>query len=113
MLTAMINKAMSPAILTGYTGIIASLENSFATSMPEDSITALIKMQLSDGGSWNIVSTAVTGTTDSQYCYSYSGNPLSVVIPDAASIEAASAMLGQLYNGETLVQPSAEMTNQP
>lgn len=105
MLSAMINKAMSPAILTSYAGLIESVGDCLATSMPQGDITALIKMQLDDGGSWNIVSAAASGTTDSQYCYSYSGNPLSVVIPDEASVEAVKVLLDQLYNGETLVQP--------
>ncbi len=104
MLTAMINKAMSPAILTGYAGIMASVQDSFATSMGQDMITDLIKMQLREGGSWNIVTLNAAGTPSMEYCYSTS-SPLSVVLPDQESIESIKAMIQQLYSGAVLVQP--------
>jgi len=104
LLQAMINKAMSPAILTSYAGIISSVQNSFVTSMPEGSITDLIKMQLDEGGSWNIVSTAVSGTPQMMYSYSL-GREASVVVPDESTVEAAKQMLQQLFDGATLVQP--------
>lgn len=108
MLTAMIKKAMSPAILTGYAGLISSVQDSFVTSMPENNITSLIKMQLRDGGDWNIVTIGAEGQGSMEYCYS-TGNDLSVVIPDQASIEKAKVLIQQLYNGETLVQPDIEI----
>lgn len=110
-LMAMIKKAMSPAILTGYTGIISSLEDSFVTSMDQSDITSLIKMQLSDGGDWNIVAASATGTGDMQYCYSAMGQPLSVVVPDEASIEKVKAMIAQVYNGEILTEASDLTSN--
>lgn len=105
LLTAMIQKAMSPAILTGYVGLMSSLQDSFATNMPQDDITSLIKMQLSDGGDWNIISTAATGTPDMQYCYSLGGNA-SVVVPDESSVAMCQDMINRLYNGEILQDPA-------
>ncbi len=107
LLTAMIQKAMSPAILTGYVGLMSTLQDNFATNMPQDSITGLIKMQLSDGSDWNIVSVAASGTPDTQYCYSLGGNA-SVVIPDEASVAKCQDMINRLFNGEILQSPSAE-----
>lgn len=107
LLTAMIEKAMSPAILTGYVGLMSTLQDNFATNMPQDSITGLIKMQLSDGSDWNIVTVAASGTPDMQYCYSLGGNA-SVVIPDEASVAKCQDMINRLFNGEILQSPSAE-----
>lgn len=105
LLTAMIQKAMSPAILTRYADLMASLQDSFATNMPQDSITGLIKMQLGDGSDWNIVTMAASGTTDTQFCYSLN-DTASVVIPDETSVSACKIMLDKLYNGEILEDPS-------
>lgn len=46
---AMMQKAMSPAILTSYAGIMSSLQDSFVTSMPSSDITSLVKLMLKDG----------------------------------------------------------------
>ena len=48
-LMAMIQKAMSPAILTGYSSIMSSLEDSFVTSMSSGDITSLVRFVLSEG----------------------------------------------------------------
>lgn len=88
-LKALLEKAMSPSILTGYMGILDSLEGYFETNMSMDQITSLVKMQLADGSSWSIKSQSVTGTFGNEYCYSASGQRLSVMYPDEASVAKA------------------------
>jgi len=100
-LTAIIKKAMSPAILTSYASLIGSLEGNVDTSMVQNDITSLVKMQLNDGGSWNIVPLSPTGTTGSAYCYSIGGNA-SVVTLDDESIEVIKTQIQKLFNGEIL-----------
>lgn len=102
-LQAMIQKAMSPAILTGYAGIMSSLQDSFITSMPSGDITSLIKMMLEDSSGWNIVTANAGGTGSTQYCYSL-GSAASVVIPDENSIAQIKTQIQSLYNGEVLTQ---------
>jgi len=102
-LTAIIKKAISPAILTSYASLIGSLEGNVDTSMAQNDITSLVKMQLNDGGSWNIVSSSATGKGGSEYCYSSNGNA-SVVILDDESIKDIKTQIQSLLNGETLVQ---------
>ena len=53
-ITAMIKKMVSPAILTGANGILNSVSGNVETNMSESQIQELIKTQLSDGVSWNI-----------------------------------------------------------
>lgn len=102
-LTAIIKKAMSPAILTSYASLIGSLEGNMDTSMEQNDITSLVKMQLNGGGSWNIVSLSPTGTTGSEYCYSIGGNA-SVVILGDASVAEIKTQIQKLLNGEILEQ---------
>ncbi len=103
MITAMIKKAMSPAILANYTGLLASMDGNFETSMRMNDITELIKMQLDEGGEWNIVSQSADGVAvDGKECYSSPGDALSVVEPDVESVEAAKAQIQSVYDGQIL-----------
>lgn len=101
-ITAMIKKMVSPAILTGANGIISSVSGNVETNMSEEQIQNLIKQQLAEGGSWNIKSLAAEGTGDSQYCYSYTGMPLYVMQPDQTAVETIRAAINAVENGETL-----------
>lgn len=101
-ITAMIQKIVSPAILTGASKIISSVSGNVDTNMPQSDIQALIKSQLSDGSSWNILSMAATGTGDSKYCYSYSGKALYVMQPNISSVNQIKTAIQALMNGEVL-----------
>ncbi|MCI8293443.1 MAG: LytR family transcriptional regulator [Hespellia sp.] len=107
-ITAIIKKLVSPAILTGINGILNSVSGNVETNMSEQQLQDLIKEQLSSGASWNIKSMAAEGTGDSQYCYSYSGAPLYVTQPDQASVDAVKAAIDAVENGEIL--PDSEAT---
>ena len=98
---AVIQKAMSPAILAGYMDIMESVSGSFETSMPYDVIAELVRDQLDKGGSWNIVSYSVDGTGDNQIPYSMSTSAY-VMIPDQSTVDAAIAKIQQVKNGEIL-----------
>lgn len=99
-ITAMIKKAISPAILMGANGILNSVSGNVDTNMSQDQIQELIKSQLNDGASWNIKSMAAEGTGDMQYCYSGGDTLLSVIWPDDASVEAIKAAVDAVENGE-------------
>lgn len=101
-ITAMIQKMVSPAILAGANGIISSVSGNVDTNMSQDQIQELIRTQLSDGAAWNIKSMQATGAGDEQYCYSYSGSPLYVTQPDQASIDAIKQAIAAVHNGDVL-----------
>ncbi len=103
-ITAMIQKAISPAIITGANELIASVSGNVETNMSEEQIQELIKAQIEDGATWNIQSISVWGESDSQYCYSYAGGPLYVIQPDQASVDAAKAAIASVENGEIIPQ---------
>lgn len=99
-ITAMIKKAVSPAILVGANGILNSVSGNVDTNMSQDQIQTLIKTQLSDGGAWNIKSVAAEGTGDQQYCFSSPGSLLYVTQPDSNSVASIKAMIDSVENGE-------------
>lgn len=98
-LTAILNKAMSPAILTNASALIADVSDSVQTNMTQDEMAKFIKMQLDDGASWTIESQAASGTGDTQACYSSGDQPLYVMWPDEAVVQSISAKMNEILNG--------------
>lgn len=99
---AMIEKAISPAILAGANGILESVSGNVDTNMSAEQIQSLIKSQLDSGQGWNIVSVAAEGTGDMQYCYSYTGAPLSVAWPNEESVAAIREQIAAVKRGDIL-----------
>lgn len=102
---ALLEKIKSPAFLTGYTGLLSSLEGKMDTNLTSQQIASLVKMQLNDGADWNIVSASVYGVSSSEYCASYAGSPLDVEILDDDSILAVKEVIDQLMKGEVISEP--------
>ena len=102
---AVINKSLSPALLTNYSGILQGISGSFESSMPYDVLAELVRAQLDSGASWNIVSYSVDGTGDSQKPYSLSTNAY-VMVPDTSTVSHAIDLMNQVKNGQTLTQES-------
>lgn len=102
---ALLEKIKSPAFLTGYTGLLSSLEGKMDTNLTSQQIASLVKMQLNDGADWNIVSASVYGISSSEYCASYAGSPLDVEVLDDDSILAVKEIIEQLMAGEIISEP--------
>ena len=96
-----LDKIMSPTILTSYIPLMNSIEGSFATNFTDDEIAELVQMQLDDGASWNITSYEVAGWADAAWCYSL-GEEASIVFLDSESVAQVQDMIRAVYNGETL-----------
>lgn len=90
---AIFNKAMSPATLPGLGDIIDSVSNNFETNMSKDKITGLIKMQLDDGGTWDLNTYGVDGIGAVKKTYSSGERQLSVIIPDQSIVDEAKAKI--------------------
>lgn len=88
LLTAILQKAMSPAVLKNAGQIISGVSASVETNMTQDEMTKLINMQLSDPTAWSIESVAASGTGDQQACYSSGSQLLYVMQPDMGSVES-------------------------
>lgn len=98
-LTGILNKLMSPSILTNYASIMQSLASTFHTNMGMDDISALVKSQLNNGGSWKIYSNSLDGNGGTDYCYEL-GDNASVVYPDENSISEAKTDIEAVTMGE-------------
>lgn len=98
-LTAILNKAMSPAILSNASALIADVSDSVQTNMTQEEMAKFIKMQLNDGASWSIESQAASGNGDTQACYSSGDQLLYVMWPDEAVVQSISAKMNEILNG--------------
>lgn len=105
---AVIDKACSPAILNDFNGLISSVTGSFETNMTSDEISSLVKMELSDMASWNIVQYSVDGWGDSKTTYSTPNSHAYVMIPNEDTINMAKQLQQQVLNGETIAQPETQ-----
>ena len=87
---AIVNKVMSSTtLITKYNQILKSMENSFQTNIPSDSIYDLINKQLSSMPSWKIYNYSLNGTDSSNYTYSFGEELLYVMEPEVSTIEEA------------------------
>lgn len=94
-LGAIIKKATQPQYLIHYTDILASLESSFVTSLSYDEITSFAKLQLNTMKGWQIESISVDGTGAMLPTYSMGSQPLSVMIPNQETIDAAKTKINE------------------
>ena len=98
---AVIDKAMSPKLLTNYTQILKAVEGSIEMSIPMDVLGDLVSKQLSNGGSWNVVSYSVTGTEDWKSTYSTS-EVLWVMRPDYKTVNYAKQLIQDVIDGKVV-----------
>lgn len=97
---AVINKLASPAILSGYSDIMAAASGSFGTNLTQDEIAELVKYQLSYGGSWTIETISADGSDSTSTVYSAQSTSLYVMIPYESSVAEVSAKLASVLAGE-------------
>lgn len=90
---AVIDKASSPAILTGYLDVMEAASGTFQTNMSQDEISSLVQMQLSDGTGWKIQSIAVSGEGSMGPCFSMPTDNVWRMIPNEDDVANASTQL--------------------
>lgn len=101
-IVAMIRKMISPQILMKASGIIDSVSGNVETNMTQKQIQELMKMQLNEGCSWSIYSTAAYGTGGYDYTYSMPGRSLAVTYPDQAAVDNIKNLMDRVAAGEML-----------
>lgn len=94
-INGVIQKASSPAILTKYFSILQEVQDCVETNIPYDLMAELVRIQLSNPGSWEVTSYSVDGTGDSQIPYSMS-IPVYVMNPDYETVDHAKTLLKQI-----------------
>lgn len=101
MIKAILDKAMSPAILSNYQSLLKAVSGSFLTNFSYDDITSFVQKQLSDGSGWKISSYAVSGTGDMNVTYTYPDEYLYVMWPDDGKVQNAKTLIQQVLDGQT------------
>lgn len=91
-------------IITNYADILDSLEGMFSTNLSMEEISQLVKMQLSDMASWNILTYSVSGYGDMEVTYSAPGQELYVMWPDQDMVAHATELIDRIIAGEILTQ---------
>lgn len=107
---AIIRKVSSgTTILSNYSAILNSMEGMFTTSMGTSDISALVKMQLSDGAFWNVKTFAVSGKGGSQRTYSMPSARSYVMYPDESQVSYARLLVDKVLDGRTLTDADMQM----
>lgn len=95
-----INKAVSPAILTKYNKLLNRLQNGVMTNIEQKDITDLVNMQLDKNIKWQIETTSLTGTDSYNTTYSTGGLKAYVMKPDEKSIANAKIKISEIMKAE-------------
>lgn len=95
-LTAIINKLMSPALLKNPSGVLDVVGKSMQTSIQTAQITKAIAWQLDSGEGWDIDRQSVDGTGDSEQTFSMQGINSYVMWPDEDSVSRASEKIREV-----------------
>lgn len=99
---AVIDKALSPKLLTNYTQILDAVSGSMEMTVPMDVIGDLVSRQLSDGGSWNVVSYSVTGSGGYEKSPAAGGASAYMMYPNKESVERAKQLIQDVVDGKTV-----------
>lgn len=102
-LTAIIKKVLSPAILTNYNSILSAVSDSFTTNMPADKIKELVSNQLNTNSIWQFSSKFLDGTgTMMTGGYMMPNTKLYYMLPNDKSVtENKQAIQNTLNNNTT------------
>ena len=99
-----INKVLSPEILKNYTSVLEAVEGNFETTVPYELVAELVRTQLENGGSWDIITHSADGRGSSQIPYSMSVYAY-VMIPNQETVDQAKRMIAAMENNEIITQP--------
>ena len=106
---AMANKLKSPTVLMSFSKLMDAVSDCFVTSLSQEQISALVRMQLGDLASGDIESCSVTGSSGkSSQCYSAKGQSLYVMKPDESSVSKAKELIASVLGGEGTVSDTQQ-----
>ena len=93
-----VDKVTQPSFLKNYLSVMDSLDGCFETNIPYDLIASLVRKQLDEGGSWQVLSYSVNGTGDTQKPYSMSAKAY-VMVPDQTTVDKAKVLMKKVREG--------------
>lgn len=103
--TSVIQKLSSgTTLLSNYSEILDSLSGLFTTNMTHEEISELVKMQLSDMATWNVLSVAATGTGGHDTTYATGGLLAYVMYPHEDVVAHISGLIDRVLTDEILTE---------
>lgn len=103
LIKGILNKAMSPTIITNYSSILASVSDSMQMSIPQDDFTRLIRTQIDSNADWDILQYQVSGVgTHSTSTYSMSGYSVYVMEPNVDTVNKGSQLINSMEENEVI-----------
>lgn len=109
LLKALLDKAMSPKIITNFNNILTAIEGSFETDMGSKEIKSLLNMQLNDMAEWTVYNVQVDGsgykTTETA---SMPGSSVYVMKPYMKKVKRIKTIIDKVEQGETISEEDIE-----
>lgn len=100
---AIINKAISPSIISNYSNLLKSLSGTFQTNMSVSEIQKLAKFQIDKMPSWEILTISLNGADSKNYTYLYGDDTLLYVMePYKETVEYAKVKLKDMLSGKVI-----------
>ena len=109
LLKAILNKAMSPKIITNFQRILSAIEGCFETNMSSDEIKSLINMQLDNNAQWSVSNVQIDGEgymTDQTY--SMKGTSIYVMKPYTSRVNKVKKLVDKVESGKKLTTKEVE-----
>ena len=102
-LKAMLDKAMSPKIITNFDNILSAIEGTFETDMSSKEIKSLLNMQLNDMADWKIINIQIEGEYQMMNdTYSMKGQDSDVMIPFESHIKRVQELINKVEAGQEI-----------
>lgn len=110
-ITAMINKMISPTIITNYSSIMDAIGGSFQTNMTANEMSSLVKMQINDMSGWDIKQISVSGRGNPSAWSPANGFNAWVMEPNKATVDNATSLIKKVVNGELVTDEDVQHQN--
>ncbi len=95
-LEGVVNKVISPEIITNFTGILDVISTHSRTNITSEDIYALLNMQLIDMKGWTFTTASATGSDDYRKTYSMPSTDLYVMVQDSSSVNEIRALAREI-----------------
>lgn len=108
---AIINKAISPAIIQNYTSVLKAVSGSFQTNMSQKEMTSFVKAQLDSMSGWDIKQIQISGRGSTEWTPANGFNAY-VMIPNQATVDNAARLIRKVENGEMVTESDINEQNE-
>lgn len=103
LITGIINKSTTPAVIRNYSAFLNSVSGTFQTSMPERELNRLIRHQIDQNPSWEIIDIQVTGSrSSSTSTYGMPGVYRYVTTPNMQTVKKARKMIQMMEKNQKI-----------